>query len=136
MYIKGITVNKQIKKALNSNIFLKAMALVLSFSLWTILSESSLTSIWLTVPLCFYNKNDNLTIKAPETLQVELKGKRSHLKLLNKATVALHIDAQSLVPGPNALSVNHNDLMLPSTIVVADTFPLNCVITVEQRVSA
>lgn len=114
--------NPRVKDALRSTMFLKAMALIIGFLFWNIMSESFTASRWFTVPVCFYNKTDAL-IQAPETVMVEIHGKRSHIRALDPATIAVHIDAQTLAEGPQHLFITRDLLLLPPTIAVQETIP-------------
>lgn len=127
--------NPRIKEALRSTMFLKVMALIIGFLFWNVISESFTTSRWYTVPVCFYNKTDQ-AIQAPETVLVELHGKRSHIRALEASTLALHIDARTLMQGPQHLIVSHDLLMLPPTIAVHDTIPHTLYITATMPTQA
>ena len=115
-------VNIKVKHALSSTIFLKAVSLIMGFLFWSVLSNSFTSYIWVTVPVAFYNRGDE-KIEATEKVTVELKGKRSHLKNLDTAALSLHVDAQSLKPGPNSIEVVPDLLFLPATITVGETVP-------------
>ncbi len=121
--------NPRIKEALRSTMFLKAMALIIGFMFWNVISESFTASRWFTVPVCFYNKT-NQKIDSPETVMIELHGKRIHLRALDPATIAAHIDVNTLTPGPQRLTISRDMLLMPSTITVHETIPHTLFITV------
>lgn len=121
-----------LKKSFLSSLFLKASALLLGFLLWSVLSDSFIASRWVNVPLCFYN-SENCTITAPESIQVELRGKRSHLKNLDIKALAWHIDAHTLRKGPQTLTIDAHALSLVAPINVRDTIPTLLTITKEER---
>lgn len=114
--------NTTLKRSFISKIFLKAAALILGFLFWSIMSDSFIATRWVTVPVCFYNIKRE-TLKAPETILVELRGKRAHLKHLDSTSIAVHIDAQTLNTGVNTLQVDTRALLLPPSIAVGDTIP-------------
>lgn len=117
--------------ALRSTLFLKAVALILGFLFWNVLSDSFLGSYWVTMPLAFYNRTSE-KIEAPEKIRVELKGKRSHLKNLDTSSLALHIDVQTLSQGPQTLEITSDLLFLPATISVGESVPCPLIIFVTK----
>lgn len=124
-----MAMNPRIKEALQSTLFLKAMAVIIGFMFWNVISESFTASRWLTVPVCFYNKS-NQKIEAPETVMIELHAKRTHLRALDPSTIAAHIDVSTLIPGPQRLAISRDILLLPSTIAVHETIPHTLFITI------
>lgn len=124
--------NISTKPLFTSTIFLKAASLIIGFLFWSLLSDSFTATRWITVPVCFYN-TQNQKISCDETIKVELKGKRLHLKNLNANVLALHIDAQNLQSGPQSLMVTADHLLLPHTITVGETIPHTLMITLTPE---
>jgi len=87
-------------------------------------------NVWLTVPLCFYGTEKN--ISAPNSIRVHITGKRQHLALIDTQSLAIHLNTDSLHPGPNALSLKNSNLFLPNTINVLHWSPSNVVVTVLE----
>lgn len=123
---------KSFRTALTSPIFLKASSLILGFLLWSSVSELFTRSLWVAVPLSFYNNKEGRKISSPETINVELSGKRSHIKHIDKNTLALHIDAQSLHLGDNHLTITREQLLMPPSIAVATVIPQKVVVRVTR----
>ncbi len=119
-----------LKRALTSTIFLKATSLIIGFLFWAIISDTFQTHIWVKVPLAVYNISEK-KIDAPETILVELQGRRSHVRHVDTHTLAVHIDGHSLKPGPNAVDITHDLLFLPASITIGEIIPSNIVITRE-----
>ena len=111
-----------LRSTLTSPLFLKATSLILGFLLWSTVSDLFPRRMWLTVPVCFYNTGLN-RVSAPETINIELTGKRAHIKQINKDSLALHIDAASLRQGDNHLTITRDQLLLPPTISVTTVIP-------------
>jgi len=111
--------------ALRSNLVLKVFALVLGFGLWLIVSSMHSTTIWVEVPLSFYNQYDTICVHAPETMHVQLAGKRALLRSLDLKNLAIHIDAQELNEGKQPITIQAHNLFLPDTISVVNYSPLN-----------
>jgi hypothetical protein len=86
--------------------------------------------LWLTVPLCFYGAEKQ--IKAPDSVAVQIAGKRNHLSLIDLESLAIHIDTNSLHIGPNPINLKQSDLFLPPTINVLNWYPSNVTITVLE----
>ncbi len=127
--------NTKLNSAFISPLFLKAASLIIGFLFWSILSDSFISSRWVTVPIAFYNKGDE-KITSPEHIQVELRGKRSFLKNLDSSVLTLHLDAQILKPGPNSIEVTPDQLFLPSTLFVGETIPHNVIVHIERTAHA
>lgn len=126
-----MAIHPRIKEAVRSSMFLKAMALIIGFLFWNIISESFTASRWFTVPICFYNKTDRI-MQAPETVMVELHGKRAHIRAIDASTLAVHIDASLLDVGPHQIIVTRDTLLLPPTIAVHTSIPHMMLVTVAQ----
>lgn len=126
-----MAMNPRIKEAVRSTMFLKAMALIIGFLFWNIISESFTASRWFTVPVCFYNLSDR-NIEAPETVMVELHGKRAHIRAIDSSKLAAHIDASMLDAGPHQIIVTRDTLLLPPTIAVHASIPHMMLVTVAK----
>lgn len=119
------------RTALTSPIFLKATSLIIGFLLWSTVNHLFTQNVWLTVPVCFYNI-DTLQIEAPETINVELTGKRAHIKQINPEVLAVHIDASRLKIGTQKIPITAKQLLLPSSISVTSIIPHPIIITVTR----
>lgn len=111
--------------ALKKNITLKIFSLIIGSSLWVMLSSLYTATIWIDIPLSFYNQHDTITLNGPETISVQLSGNRQHLRTLNKDMLAIHLDAQALHEGKNHIIINKNNLFLPESICVVNYSPSN-----------
>lgn len=119
------------KPIVTSTIFLKATSLIIGFLFWSLLSDSFTASTWVTVPVCFYNAT-NQKIACEETIKVELKGKRAHLRNIKTEALAVHIDAQQFRAGPHSIMVTSEQLLLPPTIAVGETIPHVLMINIAE----
>ena len=122
-----------LKKILYSNAPLKAVALILGYSFWHILGHGHTINIWLEMPLSFYEIPQHLTFHAPDTVTINLSGKRSDLYNLDKNKLAVHINAHKLLPGYNNLSITTETLFLPDTIKLIDYKLTNILIEVQEK---
>lgn len=105
-----------LKKIVHANIPLKACSLFLGYGFWYILASTHTVTEKITVPLCFYNLCDTITLDTQPTVTVHLQGKRCYLRSLNRETLAAHIDAHALPAGASVLSLTHAQLFLPEMI--------------------
>ena len=120
---------------LSANAPLKIISFMLAYSFWALLNQMHPTLLSVTVPLCFYGtQKTHSTITAPETLNVTLSGKRSDLANLDLATLAAHVDAATLVPGPNTLNLTREHLFVPPTCNLVHYKPSNIVISVHEEI--
>lgn len=124
--------NVNIKHAIFSNIFLKSSALVIGYILWSILSEVYNTSVWLEVPLCFYNNITEAKITAPDSIKIQIKGKKNLLNYIDKDNLIAHIDTQGLKPGLNKVAITNENLFLSENILIANYVPNNLIVKLEN----
>jgi len=84
--------------------------------------------------LCFYN-TEQQQIQAPETIQVELQGKRSDLLLLDLRALAVHINAHLLTEPLQTITISKKNLFLPDSINLVHYVPSNVTIQTRQSVA-
>lgn len=113
---------------------LKAISLVLGYSVWVLLSQHHSIRITIDVPLCFYNTENDLIIHAPETIAVTLEGKRDLLRYCNTKLLAAHIDCMNLHEGTNIINISAQTLFLPEQIKLVH-YPSPMLITIEKQLS-
>ena len=110
------------------------MAFILGFFLWLFISSLHKTTLWVEVPVSFYNQHDTTIINAPETIQIQLSGYRNNIRTIDLNQLAVHIDAQELYEGKNPLKIKAHNLFLPDLISVVNYSPLNgCVNTYIEK---
>jgi len=127
--------NKEVrKKILFGNAPLKAIALILGYSFWYILSNGQTISVWLEVPLSFYAVPEHLILHAPDTIAINIAGKRTDLYNLDQNQLAVHIDANRLLIGSNNLSITAETLFLPETIKLLHYKPSNIFIEAKEKI--
>ena len=117
-----------IKNLFADNIALKLISFLCGFILWIILGQTIGTSLWLSVPVSFYNV-DAQKISAPETILMHIAGKRMELQSLDTQQLALHVDGKELHTGKNFIDVNNENLFLPQQIKLVEYKPSNLVVT-------
>lgn len=118
-----------IKRIVINRLSLKAISLLLGYSLWSILSHNQTIRITITVPLCFYNIEHNLTIDAPETIAITLEGKRELFKYGKIEMLAAHIDCMTLHEGIHRIDISSQTLFLPDYIKLIHYNPSPLLIT-------
>lgn len=122
-----------VKKTIWRNTSLKIISLLLGYTFWYIFSHSHMNTLWVTVPVCFYNIPQKTTIKGPETIALKIAGKRSELSALDIDNLAIHINAHQLAQGKNLLNLDHQSLFLPQSITLVHYSPSNPIIEVVSK---
>ncbi|MFC1841886.1 hypothetical protein ACFLYA_02330 [Candidatus Dependentiae bacterium] len=125
---------KQIcKKIFLSNMHIKIISLIFGYSFWYLLSQSHVANIWFTVPICFYNVQDDIQIETTEKIKVQLSAKREDLYTVEQDNLAFHIDAQDTKIGNTVIKLQEKQLLLPNAIKMVKCYPTNIAISVEKR---
>jgi hypothetical protein len=107
---------------------------MLAYSFWALLNQMHPTLLNVTVPLCFYGEQKKGTsLMAPETLKITLSGKRNDLAHLDLSTLAAHVDASSLVSGPNNLVLTREHLFVPPSCNLVHYKPSNILISIHEE---
>lgn len=125
--------NGALKHFLTSNAFFKCTSLYFGYMLWSAISSFSGTTMSIDIPLCFYNVPQNIMLSAPESINVEIQGKKNKLVYIHKKTIAAHIDAQSFQSGPYAIKIENDNLHLPADIKVSRCSPHNIVVYAQKK---
>lgn len=116
------------KKTMWRNTSLKISALLFGYTFWYFFGQSHTSTVWITVPLHFYNVPKQLVIKDTETIAVKVMGQRSKLHELvrdiNQLAI-INIDAEQLTPGKNFLTLNEQSIFLPEPIKLVNYTPSN-----------
>jgi hypothetical protein len=111
----------------------KISAFIIGFFCWSHLNILQHHTITCTIPLCFYNQEyldeHKLSLEAPETITITLRGKKGDLARIDYSALATHINAAQLHKGKNGIFLTSKDLFLPDTISVIHYSPLPLIIT-------
>jgi len=124
-----------IKKAVSSNITLKAMAVLMGYVLWSTMSQSQPKELWITIPVSVHSLPDNVTMHSPDTIAVHIAGRKSDLCTLDRQTLALHVDGHHLHAGNNLIPITNTTLFLPDTIKLLHYKPHHVVVTIASAVT-
>jgi len=103
------------------------------YTFWFIFGHSQTITTQVTVPLCFYGASDSTQIQAPDTVQIELNGKRSIMQSLDLSNLAVHVDARELVAGTQPIELSQKSLFLPESIKLVHYTPAQILVTVKQN---
>lgn len=119
-------------KQLLRNANLKCTALILGYTFWYFFSAMHWHKISLTVPINIHTIASDTTIKAPESITIELAGKRAALRFLDRSPLSLRLCAEQLALGPNKIVVSPANLFLPDTVQLTNYYPSNLIVTVKK----
>lgn len=122
-------------KNLTNSIPRKLLSLVIGYHIWIIVSTHVPAYRWLEVPVCFYHTTPETTWEAPESILVQLAGKRTYLCNLDTTSLAIHIDTRTLTSDHNRLILSNYELLLPSHLHVVDWKPSNIIITKQHALT-
>lgn len=123
----------KLKNLITSNAPLKIVSCILGYTFWFIFGHAQTIKTELTVPLCFYGASQNVSIQAPETVRIELSGKRTIMQSIELENIAVHINAQELAAGSNPIAITQESLFLPDSIKLIHYSPAQIVVTVQHN---
>lgn len=118
-----------IKKLLITHLPLKIISLILAFGLWASLNKSQMISRSFTVPVCFFNTTHRLSIHAPETISITLKGPRDIMRMLGAERLAVHINSGDLSSGETPIALTGSHLLLPESVKLVHYSPLPVIVS-------
>jgi hypothetical protein len=122
-----------LKNTILNNLTIKIFSLIIGYCLWSFLGSIYLQTNTVHIPICFYNVPNNRDISAqPETITIQLRGKRSDLKQCSD--LALHINAQSLTVGQHKIIPEDDQLFLPKTVNMVHYKPLTINLQVTEKI--
>lgn len=114
-----------------NNLILKLFSVVLGYILWSIMSQSHITTSQFAIPIFFYNIPQHTKIVAPETVSIQLRGTKKILRTLSTEPLAAHIDVQPLKGGDNLISLSKSTLFLPNQVELLQAIPSPLVVSLE-----
>ena len=117
-----------LKNLISNNLLIKVIAFVFGYSLWALFNCAQLSTMQYDVPVSFFNTNQAMVLHAPETIRIELRGKRNALHSIDTKTLAVHLDASRFHEGANPVVLESESLFLPKNITMVHYTPSNLVI--------
>lgn len=114
--------NKQNPKK-SRNLLLKLISLIFGVACWYIVMHEQDNYQQMNVPISFHDIPSNVIIKAPEMVEITVRGKRIDLHNLDTEALAFHIDARLLKKGNNNLSLSPDQLFLPDHVSLLNCSP-------------
>ena len=124
--------NSSLKSALLSNKTLKVIAIIIGYGIWSLLAGIYTQSVWVDVPVRFYNVSDQAPISAqPETMKINFIGKRADLKYCKD--IALNLDAAQFNPGQHCIAPTQAQLFLPKGIKLVHSIPSSLIINASGQ---
>lgn len=124
---------RQLKTIIFGNAPLKIISLILGCMFWYMLSQGQTINVWLNVPVSFHNVPADLNIQSPETVAINIAGKRTDMYSLDKEQLAIHVDAHTLQQGDNLLTITPDALFLPDSITMVHYKPSNVVVELTTQ---
>jgi len=122
-----------VKKIISQNLPIKLISIILGYSFWYMLSQSHPTKIWLDVPICFYNMQENITVESPEKIKIQLSGKRIDLYTVDKDNLACHLDIKDFSIGEKVVKITERQLFLPDNLQLTQCLPASVKIAIKEK---
>jgi len=117
----------------SKNFLLKLVSLLFGFAFWYLFTHEQQSYQQIAVPISFHDIPSDFLIKAPETIEITIRGKRIDLHNLNAESLAFHINAGSLKKGKNSLSLSTDHLFLPDHVSLLNYSPSTILVYVHDK---
>lgn len=85
------------------------------------------------IPLSFHDIPEDLTINAPESVDITLHGKRVDFHYLDHDSLAVHIDASKLKKGENCIKLSEQQFFLPEPLKLLNISPSTILIFIQEK---
>lgn len=130
----AVKISSRLKRAFTENLPLKALSLLISIILWTIVSGERHEEWSYLVPLEIVNQPEELTItnNVPGFLDLRLRGSHSFIKGLNPKDLAVQIDASMATKGSNIYPITADLISAPRGATVTRINPSYITLDIEK----
>lgn len=117
-----------------NRIFYALLSMFIGFSLWSNMTQWITQTVWLNLPICFYNGDElNFSkIDSPRTINVRLKGPANLIKTIKNQNPALHIDLKSLNLEENRIELSKKLMFLPDAVNIVEARPAFIKINIKK----
>ena len=129
-----VRILSRLKKAFTENLPLKALSLLISIILWTVVSGERHEEWSYLVPLEIVNQPEELTITndVPGFLDLRLQGSHSFIKGLNPKDLAVQIDISNVTSGRNIYPITAALVNTPRGATVSRINPSYISLDIEK----
>ena len=113
-----------IKKIFKTKFLLKVLAIIYAYLWWVIISQSLGSTIKINLPILLYDAPENLNIKAPDSVDLYIKGKRYDIRNFLSQSPTINVDAKRFSdPGHHKYPILQEHIFLPEEIKLLDYKP-------------
>lgn len=124
-----------LRKKIQTPGLIKIAALIIGYALWYNVHHSTLQTMSLDIPLCFYNVADGCHLtESPAHVTVHIQGKAEYLRNMRTQDIAAHINAAPLKCGTQKILLSKNHLFLPDSAKLVHYDPSPLVVRIEKTV--
>ena len=114
-------------------VFIKIVSCIIGYSLWAFIAQYQTTTMQYSIPICFYQTNEEQIITGPEFVTCLLEGKRKNLYSFNAENSIIHIDASLYKEGTYAIPLSKEDLFLPNNLQLLTFKPATIKVTIGNK---
>ena len=123
-----------IQGIISHNNFIKIISFIIGYLFWSFIAQYQNITITESVPVCFYQTDENISISGPDYVNISLLGKRKDLYLFNAKDSAIHIDStQYNKQGKNLIKLSRESLFLPDNIFLVELSPSSIIIEISTK---
>ena len=114
-------------------LLLKAASLFLGFALWQFFMNHQIGYKQLHSQLSFHDMPATTCIKAPDSVEITVRGTESAINSIDRETLAFHIDASRLHEGENLITLTEHQLFLPERTELLTCTPSTILVYVQKK---
>jgi len=113
--------------------FTKLASIFIGYMLWAFIAQFQSTTNMQTIPLCFYQSDEQRTIIAPDSVIISISGQRKDIYNFNASESAMHIDLSAYENGSHRIQLTKENLFLPDTLKLIHLVPAHISIKISSN---
>lgn len=113
--------------------FIRIISCIIGYSIWAFMAQNQQIKATQTIPIYFYNLQQDFIINAAEKIEVTVSGTRTNMYHFDNANNAIHLDASQFRQGSNEIALSQENLFLPDNINLINLKPSYITINITKK---
>ncbi len=99
------------------------------YIIWLMIGMQQPTTMHVKPQLCFFGTPENISLQAPESIDIWIQSSRKTLHSIDARNTTAHIDIHDFTPGNHIIKVQKKNLFLPNNVKLLQLKPSEFTIT-------